>query len=286
MKYKKPKPLRRSHCDVHAEFMSALDAAFKLYHEPLPDPPEMYHYTSLAGAEGILRSGVLWASDLRLMKDPTELHYAAGILSEVARAFPNCLESVRDKLSEELLELGFHLACLSMRRDLRRQWDDYADECRGCAIVFGTAEIRTRCAEAAIFGFPLAYDPSIQARMFEMAFLKETELQRIVPKRHWATDLHLELLMTLGSILTVVKNPACSFEHEWRLQIVKLDKFKKVIRADGSVSCELPVCTPTTVTGLLLGPECKMSIDEAQSKLIALGYSSAVAKRVSDSELT
>lgn len=285
MKYKRPSPLSNPRCDVRAEFRSALDEAFKLYHEPLPEPPELYHFTSIPGIKGILQSGDLWASDLRVMKDPTELRYATGILSQVAGEFPHCLESFRDKLADELLGLGFHLACLSMRKDLQRQWNDYADELRGCAIIFDTARLKERCAEVEVFGFPLAYDPLIQVQMFELAFHKEEELRRIIAKRKWATVLHLELLMTLGSILTVVKNEACSFEHEWRLQIVKLDGFKAVARGGGLVSRELPVCTPDTVVGLLLGPKCPMSVDEAQNLLIKLGYLCAKVARVSEAEL-
>ena len=43
--------------------------------EEAPLPAAVYHYTDAAGLQGILDSGVLWATDYRYLNDSSELRY-------------------------------------------------------------------------------------------------------------------------------------------------------------------------------------------------------------------
>jgi len=40
----------------------------------------IYHYTSLAGFYGIVASGAIWASDIRMMNDSSEIKFGLGVI--------------------------------------------------------------------------------------------------------------------------------------------------------------------------------------------------------------
>lgn len=44
----------------------------------------MYHYTDIAGLQGILESRTLWATDIRYLNDETEAKYSRDLLGSVA----------------------------------------------------------------------------------------------------------------------------------------------------------------------------------------------------------
>ncbi|MDY6949381.1 MAG: DUF2971 domain-containing protein [Pseudomonadota bacterium] len=48
-----------------------------------PPPRTLWHYTTIPALLGILRTGILWASDTRFLNDSGELKYAASLLDEM-----------------------------------------------------------------------------------------------------------------------------------------------------------------------------------------------------------
>jgi hypothetical protein len=55
----------------------------------------IYHYTTLAGFQGIVRDRAIWASDVRTMNDRSEIAYGLGVIRRsVERLFPD-LAAVR-----------------------------------------------------------------------------------------------------------------------------------------------------------------------------------------------
>lgn len=183
MKFKRPKPLGSSSIRAYAELARAREDAFQLYVGPLRPPSHLFHFSSLGGIKAILKSGTLWASDVRLMKDKTELQYATDLLQDVASHAGHYFEEVRHSLAKELLDLCVHISCLTMEPLLRSQWMDYADSGQGCAISFDFHEIK---AVRNIGSFPLAYDPKIQREMLEAIYGARKNCRFAIGQR-WAS---------------------------------------------------------------------------------------------------
>src|SRR5215813_9273187 len=49
-------------------------------------PPRLYHYTSDAGLEGIIKSGKLWFTDIFALNDPSELRHGLSIAIDVLKS--------------------------------------------------------------------------------------------------------------------------------------------------------------------------------------------------------
>ena len=105
---------------------------------------KLFHYTSLSGLEGILRSGVVWATDLTFMNDEQELSYGNELMErlyndrltkhsdDVAKAllrYPPTLFSLRDNFK-------LYAFCLTELGDDEDSWKDYADAGQGGALQF------------------------------------------------------------------------------------------------------------------------------------------------------
>ena len=111
-------------------------------------PPVLYHYTSTTGILGILKSGSLWATDIRFLNDERELDYGVDLAMPI--------------LTEKLARLGFSglgqgflnafpdptgtnrhfVACFCEEGDLLSQWRGYASP-GGYAIGLDASEIVT-----------------------------------------------------------------------------------------------------------------------------------------------
>jgi len=100
----------------------------------MSDNSFLYHYTSIAGLNSIVRSGKVWASDCRYLNDRQEL----------ARALEMFLAKL-EGASKEALSLALHwhtfsrchcVFSLSRSPKVLSQWRAYADDGRGAAIGF------------------------------------------------------------------------------------------------------------------------------------------------------
>ena len=99
----------------------------------------LYHYTSIAGARGILAGDALWLSDFACMNDPDEYTYARDCFLEVYWDRPVFVDMVPRLLATSAL-LGLEnntkmfIGCLSPTDDDPGQWERYGDGGTGCAI--------------------------------------------------------------------------------------------------------------------------------------------------------
>lgn len=115
--------------------------------------PELWHYTTLEGAIGILKNGVIWATDSRFLNDPEEYQHALS----VAREFVN-RELPEDEFKREVLQWLMHLApfdsdnappliaSFSEASDDLTQWRSYSSEGTGVALVFDGGELNASVA--------------------------------------------------------------------------------------------------------------------------------------------
>jgi hypothetical protein len=97
----------------------------------------LYHYTTVAGLEGIIRSKSIRASDYRFLNDATEFRYGLNI-------FERALSSSRLNFCAEIMELinrflsakesfSVFIAAFSEQPDLLSQWRGY-NSARGYSI--------------------------------------------------------------------------------------------------------------------------------------------------------
>lgn len=116
-----------------------MDGAYvRHYFDPVPGQ-RIYHYTSVAGAEGILQSGKIWISEYTKTNDSSEFTFAK-------RKFADEIEKLRGRFRASSLapyerELsGFEkqkcmfIGCFTENGDDLSQWDRYADRATGCVI--------------------------------------------------------------------------------------------------------------------------------------------------------
>ncbi len=117
-------------------------------------PPLLYHYTTVAGLDGILRSRELWATDLRFLNDSEEYLYTVNlVLAEVERQ----RESSTDPLDIAELDALGHMVrgeeevipsvfvfSMSANGDQLSQWRGYGKG-GGFALGFNAEQLQ-ECA--------------------------------------------------------------------------------------------------------------------------------------------
>jgi hypothetical protein len=117
-------------------------------------PEVLYHYTDAGGFEGIVRSGLLRATDIRFLNDPLELKYAwAALLAaleeakaqkpDFSEAYDAALEaiSMTAAVDPETMEDSIFSTSFSEAGDDLGQWRAYADDAKGMALGFDTKSI-------------------------------------------------------------------------------------------------------------------------------------------------
>jgi hypothetical protein len=104
----------------------------------------LYHYTSVAGAIGIINSQKFWSTAHDCTNDEAELISANPVVTAVAQACRiNAKGASRTVLdvflgnypTSTLAEIGIvYLACFSTQRDDPNQWREYGDRCSGVCL--------------------------------------------------------------------------------------------------------------------------------------------------------
>lgn len=122
----------------------------------MPIPPEVWHYTNLAGFEGILSSSRIWATEAHHTTDPTEFIHARDIAARYLEQWQpeNDSRAYAKKQAREAVDRAFTKGLLAPSRaeifvasfcavdDLKSQWMEYADGGRGVALSFDLRHVR------------------------------------------------------------------------------------------------------------------------------------------------
>jgi hypothetical protein len=109
--------------------------------EPLPDV--VYHYTDTAGLLGIVRSGVLWATDYRFLNDSSELSYIFRLAAEVVReefagrysGLAGTFLDYAATASPPYGDVPYYLCCFSELDNSLSQWRAYGGR-QGFSLAF------------------------------------------------------------------------------------------------------------------------------------------------------
>lgn len=164
-------------------FPLTVETAWKGFFQiPLDSSYILYHYTSYAGLEGILRSNGIWASHRFSMNDEQEFSYAQGVIRQVLRevSLDHTLPNVAGRLVKWILinldnffrdsakYCSAYCACLSISRDHEGQWQRYSGSGIGVSVGFNVCKInntqivRMAKGQPYLFPYPVLYEPPRQ----------------------------------------------------------------------------------------------------------------------------
>lgn len=186
----------------------------------------LYHYTSIAGLNGIIHSRNVWASDCRYLNDQKELFHAVEMFLDRFK------QDIKKTLS---LALHWHnssrahcIFSLSRSPHVLSQWRAYGDDGRGTAIGFyrkylpGIGKSSTHLIVECIYDDHNALIDSITKKYGEDidAILNMHSESKGAVNSFWSLiDKNPEPLMRLYGELLKIKNPAFKEEQEVRLLI-------------------------------------------------------------------
>jgi hypothetical protein len=257
--------------------------------EPRAEPEYLYHYCHADTLEKILKSQSLWASDLRTMKDSTEIHYGYGVLEAACKRSHYLLGigPAADRLRQMCLT---HVACLSLRVGIKNQWEEYAAKSTGAAIGIRFQEMRRIAGGhlGRLFHFPMVYDPSVQSHFLDELISRASRIEHTLASAPLA-DVETyrdHVIMHIGAAVATLKDPGYAPEEEWRLAIdCETEEFTKIDR--GPICCRaLPVCTPAAVGEIVLGPQSAITIDQAREIAKEANMPDVIFRKLNPGDLT
>jgi len=242
-----------------------LDTRLNDFHRKLQDlqltnarraPKFLYHYSSQAGIEGILKHSVFWATDFRDLLDKKELHYGKEFvvcaIEERRRVNTNpdierFLKAVLDRPHSQgwlespvTLTEGFDnqtgksityddyldgfIACFCSEPASETQWQTYGDKGNGFAVGIDTHKLDWMKSPTPYYVDSVLYDPRRQKEKVDnylTYFIHNAALLMLNLPKHRKDYVIRELhsLMSpyiLWSMITF-KEPSYYTENEWRV---------------------------------------------------------------------
>jgi Protein of unknown function (DUF2971) len=194
----------------------------------------LYHYTTFTGLVGIVKSQVLWASDIRYMNDSAELKHSADlirmeIIQRIAagHAKPNLLNQFLEWVTHRITN-GHMLFAASFRSNgnLLSQWRGYSKLGKGVSLGFNPAYI-LKCAREQSFQIgKCIYNSADQRRLIKQvvdaveALAKEHHDNKDAPETYTLQsyyDVFEKIESDLLRIAAILKHPSFQEEEEWRV---------------------------------------------------------------------
>ncbi len=204
-------------------------------------PPRLFHYTTQAGLEGILRSDKLWASHYTaLTGDANEGEYAQQLLAEgfgqsFDGDFPEPPRAVADwvaRIRGQVLSTDdggrpdAHVLCLTEHEDYPNQWNVYGASGGGFALGLDTSRFKF---EPNVEMERVVYDAAEQAATFEdLVTVAGMSISTVRGVDLNDPDVTWKLTAAgTGAVrgcvavaASVFKSPAFRDEAEWRVIVV------------------------------------------------------------------
>src|SRR5688572_20634302 len=195
---------------------------------PSPGTPSyVYHYTSTAAFQNIIRSRSLWATHLRFLNDRSEYEVGLACVREIVKQRADDARSsvLRKRLGRVLRHLadcdvGVYASSLTTRSDDPYHWRAYACN-RGVAIGFPRARLQAFALERRIMLLPCEYRPEQQRAWMRdlvdecVAATKDKSLRGMTAPKGWSLDDALSWKLPFHAGL--MKNKSFDSEAEWRL---------------------------------------------------------------------
>ncbi|MGY4332799.1 hypothetical protein ACVWWG_007216 [Bradyrhizobium sp. LB7.2] len=190
--------------------------------------PILFHYTSAAGALGIMQSGEMWCSLASHMNDKQECKFAHGIarriafaeLSKADLAFRTTFISEFAEQLERYENLNIYVSCFSEAEDLLSQWRGYTGKF-GYAFGFSLNSLKIIAERQSFKLVEVKYNndeherilrPIVQGLIagYNPGWDRETNR----PDIDKAFQAGMQQIAEKSAI---IKHPTFSEEREWRL---------------------------------------------------------------------
>ena len=240
------------------------------------DHPILYHYTSTAGATGIVCNDSFWLSDFSAMNDPSEFSFAREQLETLISAGEIELDLVpRLAISLAIKALrkntGHMIGSLTTRRDDLTQWRLYGDNGTGCVVGIDAAFLEHDAGVA------------IRTVLYELAVVRKSLLAAMsVVQDSSADDPYnfaqlMEFAQHLGVELFTIKHPAYADEREVRIMRMLVRASESMAdpggnRTDGAVVPPLPVLVREALAGKVPYVSLPLIRDDGSSAIISVGF--------------
>ena len=186
-----------------------------------------YHYTSVGSLLHIIRSGVMFASDVGYLNDAAESTHTMNLIKDVLARLTTLggnwrisgLDTLSPGMRGDLYRLAIkraYVTCFTKQGSLLSQWRGYCPLHRGVSIGFQANDLRT---EAEKQGFRLReclYDPTRQSEIASSLAERLRTADTPSPKA-WELCTEAQALDAVLEASTVLKHPSFSEEQEWRV---------------------------------------------------------------------
>jgi hypothetical protein len=194
-------------------------------------PATLYHYTTAAGFEGILRKITIRATNLTYMNDPSELEYGKRVVLrtldseiKVATGVAKLLLTKSAASLNKSAVSEVYVACFTLLKDNLGQWRSYG----------GTVGER----------YAIGFNPGVlqdatfsvqDAQLTKVSYAASAQAQRICTVLRRATDFvsreavpkskigpyAVETARRLAQLIPALKTREYSSEKEWRIVIIR-----------------------------------------------------------------
>jgi hypothetical protein len=198
-------------------------------------PKTIYHYTNMAGFQGIIDSGMVWATHLAYMNDFSEYLHAVNVAGNISRELKDRETQETKKLFYNAMEEILHptrvsiadyppifIACFSEAEDDLSQWRAYGRGEGGVSLGFDAESLKSHIGERALFA-PVIYDPEVQDKIIK-DFLEASAnlyLKHVVEtgdeSREFFERWYLQWRGFASQLAPVFKNRTFRDEREWRI---------------------------------------------------------------------
>lgn len=247
------------------------------------EPLKLYHYSSMAGIRGILSHKELWLSDILHMNDQRDGRYWIDVFRNLVshKSVPWYVKDSFYKSKTFGLGEVWHeyIACFSEQSDLDRQWTEYADSGRGCAIEISFEALSKNADDGKAFAYmSMVYNRSQQIEMAEkiidtaIHLARAEDLTSAEAKEFWINHAVWNFLVCGGRF----KDPGYEQEQEWRVFKSRTDDRRDERYRKSPSGSEIPYLglslTPDMVTGLVKGPNCTVTDQDLCELLVSGGY--------------
>lgn len=196
------------------------------------EPPALlFHYTTIAGAYGILSSDALWMTKIRYLNDTSELEIGITTFRELLEVLVKqpgpgdeiaLLEAVKDGLGS-YIGSNICVASFCEHGDLLSQWRWYGEGGRGVSIGVSSGML-SGMAKSAINLWKCVYDEAAHRELLLALVDRLLHAYRAEQERQGgpltAEDRHYLLerfFVSFLQIAPIIKNPNFAEEREWRL---------------------------------------------------------------------
>ncbi|WP_395714606.1 DUF2971 domain-containing protein [Reyranella sp.] len=207
-------------------------------HLTRPVPATLYHYTTPAGFQGIIQSGVLRATHCSYTNDRFELLHATKIAGSCVRDRQQIATDQNERRLLAEMEVGLaetthfntlsmFISCFCESDDLLSQWRGYGLGEGGIAIGFDAAKLSATAGAWLWQGYllPVTYSEEKQRQVgTELVTAIVSEYQAVLKSRavvNPSAALHSDYLSTCAIaanyVAVLCKHHGFAEENEWRL---------------------------------------------------------------------